>query len=93
MSLWRTEASCLRQQHTVRQPTVGQAMHRGWHKIGIRVCRAPLDERIGGVRQQNLAKGVEEKARESQRDLGGGGAQDSVGLPHHAPIFHHGDGF
>ena len=25
--------------------------------------------------------------------MGGGGAKDRVGIPHHAPIFHHGDAF
>ena len=41
MSLWRTKASCLRQQYTVRKPAVGQVVYRGRHKAGVRVRRAP----------------------------------------------------
>ena len=51
------------------------------------------DQRASGVSKQSFAEGVKEKDREGQRGVDGGSSKDRMGIPHHAPIFYHGDAF
>ena len=64
-------------------------------EIGIEQVFASVEhpQTNGQVSKQSFAEGVKEKVREGQRGVGGGSSKDRLGIPHHAPIFYHGDAF